>query len=132
MYKIITIVLVLFISFIYTKPALAGEFLVAGSSANLKSTENINEYDYRVETLRSFLASHKSPLTDKAQVFVDQADANDLDWRLVAAISGVESTFGKRIPYDSYNAYGWANGKFQFESWEDSIAIVNKTLRENY
>jgi len=51
---------------------------------------------------------------------------------MVAAISGVESTFGKRIPENSYNAYGWANGNYYFESWEDSIAIVSKTLREKY
>jgi hypothetical protein len=50
----------------------------------------------------------------------------------VAAISGVESTFGKRVPVNSYNAYGWNNGNFSFESWSDSIETVSKALRENY
>jgi hypothetical protein len=44
----------------------------------------------------------------------------------------VESTFGKQIPSYSYNAYGWNNGNFRFKSWEDSIEIVSKALREKY
>jgi len=44
----------------------------------------------------------------------------------------VESTFGKQIPFNSYNAYGWNNGNYRFQSWEDSIEIVSKALKEKY
>ena len=56
------------------------------------------------------------------------------DWigEWVPAISGVESTFGKQIPYNSYNAYGWVNGDYSFKSWPDSIQVVSKTLKNNY
>lgn len=48
------------------------------------------------------------------------------------AIAGVESNFGKRIPTNSYNAYGWANGNYYFKSWENSIETVSKTLKTKY
>lgn len=90
------------------------------------------EFDYRVYVLRKFLIKHNSPLTPYSPTFIKLADFYDIDWRMVPAISGVESTFGKRIPIGSYNAYGWANGGYKFESWPDSISVVTKTLREKY
>jgi hypothetical protein len=63
---------------------------------------------------------------------VTYADVNGLDYRLVPSISGVESTFGKHIPFNSYNAYGWANGNYSFTSWEDSISHVSETLKKSY
>src|SRR3989344_3003783 len=104
---------------------------VAGSSAQLKKYV-AEESDSRVTTLRKFLIIHKSPLAEYAEEFVAASDKYGLDWRLVPAISGVESTFGKKIPKGSYNAYGWANGAYQFKSWEDSIDIVCRTLRTKY
>ena len=88
--------------------------------------------DYRVARLRAYLAKHSSPLVGEAENFVEYADKYNLDWRFVPAITGVESTFGKRIPYNSYNAYGWANGAYSFESWDESIEVVTSTLREKY
>lgn len=111
-------------------PASAEDY-IAGSSAALKNDSSVYN-DTRVETLRKFLNSHKSPLADYAKELVITSDKYGLDWRLVPAISGVESTFGKRIPQGSYNAYGWANGEYRFKSWEDSIEIVSKTLRTKY
>lgn len=104
---------------------------VAGSSAQLKQGPMARN-DPRVEKLRRFLARHKSPLSGYAYEFVNAADKYGLDWRLVPAISGVESTFGKRIPRGSYNAYGWANGDFRFDSWENSINIVSQSLKIKY
>lgn len=88
--------------------------------------------DERVVKLRAYFAKHKSPLEPYAQDFVYYADTYDLDWRLVPAITGVESTFGKHMPKNSYNAYGWANGDYRFTSWENSIEHVSRTLREKY
>ncbi|KKS95457.1 MAG: seg [Microgenomates group bacterium GW2011_GWC1_43_13] len=105
---------------------------VSDSSASLKIAAAKGGFDYRVENLREFLEKYNSPLAVYAEEFVTYADLNGLDYRLVPSISGVESTFGKRIPADSYNAYGWANGEYSFTSWEDSIAHVSKTLRIAY
>ena len=65
-------------------------------------------------------------------MFINSADKYQLDWTLVAAISGVESSFGRRIPANSYNAWGWDNGNYKFSSWENGIDHVNKILKEKY
>jgi len=90
--------------------------------------------DRRAQILQSYLTKFNSPLTYQAQNFVDAADAYNLDFRLVAAIAGVESTFGKFIP-GGYNAWGWGvygNQAVYFKSWEEGIFTVSKGLRENY
>lgn len=107
---------------------------ISGSSASLTSRLNldIRIFDYRVVNLRNFLEKYNSPLAKYAEDFVKYADMYDIDYRLVPAISGVESTFGKQIPRNSYNAYGWANGDYKFRSWTDSIATVSSVLKRNY
>lgn len=106
--------------------------MVSGSAAIYAHSPKSNSIDQRVFRLERYLVKHNSPLAIHADVLVFYADEYELDWRLVAAISGVESTFGKRIPQNSYNAYGWANGNYYFESWEDSIEQVSRVLKEKY
>lgn len=117
---------------IISKPVQAQEekLTMAGYSAILKSADI--KADFRVVKLQAFLAKYDSPLTSYAQVFIDVADEYQIDWKLLPAITGVESTFGKQIPYNSYNAYGWANGNYAFKSWGESIEIVSKALKEKY
>ncbi len=52
--------------------------------------------DNKAEILSKYLASYNSPMQFHAQDFVDASDSFGLDWRLLPAIAGVESTFGKR------------------------------------
>jgi hypothetical protein len=105
---------------------------VADQSAKIKGSTPADSFDYRVENLRNFLSKFNSPLSAYAEDFVAYADMYGLDYRLIPAISGVESTFGKRIPKNSYNAYGWANGDYYFTSWPDSISHVAETLKTKY
>lgn len=105
---------------------------MAEQSATLKMKSEAGSFDYRIENLRRFLDKYNSPLAPFAEEFVTYADENDIDYRLVPAITGVESTFGKNIPVNSYNAYGWANGDYKFSSWEDSIKHVSETLKKTY
>jgi uncharacterized protein YxeA len=105
---------------------------IAATSAILRIDAAESDFDYRVENLKKFFERYNSPLTSYAEEFVTYADEYNLDYRLVPAITGVESTFGKRIPTDSYNAYGWANGEYQFSSWEDSIQHVSEVLKSSY
>ncbi|MEK7470664.1 MAG: hypothetical protein AAB622_01535 [Patescibacteria group bacterium] len=104
----------------------------SGASASLKINQDSPFSEYRVLILREFLGRYNSPLTPYAPEFVAAADEYGIDYRLVPAITGVESTFGKRIPSKSYNAYGWANGEYKFSSWENSIDHVSMTLRTKY
>jgi hypothetical protein len=131
MKKLFAVLAILTIFFLFSQPAQAIE--EAGHSAVLKNEVlGFENPDARVEKLEAYLESHRSPLEAYASVFVEAADRYQLDWRLVPAITGVESTFGKQIPFNSYNAYGWANGLYRFQSWEESIKHVYQYLRVKY
>ncbi len=120
-------------AFIISAVPVCAQETVVTTSAQLKSqTQKSASFDYRVDVLRDFLEKFDSPLAGYAEAFVEYADLYQIDYRLVPAITGVESTFGKRIPYNSYNAYGWANGKYKFTSWRDSIDHVTMTLKYKY
>jgi hypothetical protein len=101
----------------------------------LPSVTKATEKDSRAVILQKYLEAHNSPLSAYAATFIDEADKNDIDWKMVAAISGVESTFGQHIPAASYN--GWGFGVYgdnvrRFSSWEDGIATVSTSLKEDY
>jgi hypothetical protein len=106
------------------------------SSAKL-TNPNLKEIglDSRAKILSNFLKQYDSPLTPFASDFIDMADKYGLDWKLVAAISGVESTFGKQIPPYSYNAWGWGvygDNVIRFKSWDEGISTISQGLRERY
>lgn len=131
MNKIQKIIFIIFILAHVSTTEISADVTVAQSSAQLVGRTKAKS-DYREEILRNYLEGYNSPLSDYSGVFISFADKYRLDWRLIPAITGVESTFGKRIPIGSYNAYGWANGSYFFESWNESIEIISKTLRNNY
>ena len=58
------------------------------------------------------------------------ADRYNLDWRFLPAITGIESIFGNRIAYQTYNPFGWGGGYIKFNSWQDGIETVGKSLGE--
>ncbi len=109
----------------------------ASPSANLISFADTDATvnDYRVRALRDYLNQYDSPLAPYAQKLVGEADANGIDWKLLAAISGVESTFAQAIPNNSYNAWGWGiygDQTKRFGSWDEAISTISKGLKENY
>ena len=112
---------------------------VASARLNPSLEEIENKEDIRVKKLETYLSSLNSPLFDNAEDFVKYADIYGYgeNWSMVAAIAGVESTFGKHTPQDSYNAWGWGipTGKqsgIGFQSWDEGIATVSKGLKEKY
>ncbi len=106
---------------------------IAGSSAKLSSQSyGPNRLDYRQLRLYYFLKAKKSPLISFSNDFIQAADFWGIDWRLLPAIAGLESSFGKRLILGSYNAYGWGGGYIRFSGWQDSIYHVSQKLRENY
>jgi hypothetical protein len=71
-----------------------------------------------------------------SELIVESADEVGLDWRLVVAISCVESACGRIIPYNSYNAWGWRGGPGGdysiFESWNESIPYITTRIAVGY
>jgi len=92
------------------------------------------QLDKRAQILKEYLARYDSPLQNHAQDFVDAADQYHIDWKLLPAIAGVESTFGKQIP-GGYNAYGWGvygDQALAFKSWTAGIFEVSRGIKEGY
>lgn len=90
--------------------------------------------DKEAQILAAYLSKYNSPLQYHAQDFVDAAKEYDLDWKLVPAIAGVESTFGKQIP-GGFNGWGWGvygTQAIYFSSWREGIFTVSKGLKEDY
>jgi len=131
----LSILFFVFLIFSFFTSKVYAQEIAARSSAVLISKGNIKAPDSRTEILKSYLKQYDSPLVSYAQSFVDTADKYNLDWRLVVAISGVESTFGQRIPYDSYNGWGWGiygDHMIRFSSWNEGIETVSEGLRNKY
>lgn len=100
-----------------------------------------NVKDERVPHLRGYLKAKGSPLASKAAEMVTTADKYHFDWRLLPAIAGKESSFGKKIPWDkegqkpSYNAWGWGiygDQILSFSSWDEGIEKVGAGLHNGY
>ncbi|KKP80602.1 MAG: hypothetical protein UR81_C0022G0009 [Candidatus Levybacteria bacterium GW2011_GWB1_35_5] len=109
----------------------------SASSAEIQTifTQPDNQYLSRVKTLRAYLEAQGSPMAENAEDFVGEAQKYNLDWRFVAAIAGLESSFGKAIPQNSYNAWGWGvygDNVIRFASWKEGIQTISQGLREKY
>src|SRR5690242_3632250 len=78
--------------------------------------------DTRTDRLASFFARLHCPVVNLAADFVDAADENELDWRLLPSISVIESGGGKA--YRNNNIFGWDNGARPFASIRSGIREV--------
>lgn len=117
-------------------PLLISQPVVVQDSSDTQTQVQVEpkELDSRAQILSTYLAKHNSPLQYHSQDFIEAADTYELDWKLVPAIAGVESTFGKRIP-GGFNGWGWGvygTRSIYFNSWRDGIFTVSKGLKENY
>jgi len=68
--------------------------------------------DPRTVRLKKFFSRLHCPVTYLAADFVQAADDNHLDWRLLPSISVIESGGGKA--YRNNNIFGWNNGQDPF------------------
>ena len=133
--KVFIIITLLSFIFSITNSNVYAQELAAGSSAALLKPVTKEATDSRIRILREFLEKYNSPLVPFAGTFVEKADKYNLDWKLVAAISGVESTFGQQIPYESFNGWGWGiygDNMIRFSSWNEGIETISEGLRTKY
>lgn len=84
------------------------------------------QYDARLRKIEQFFADRDCPLRDSAAVFLEAADRNDLDWRLLPSISMVESSGGK--DYRNNNVFGWDSCNESFSSVGEGIHYVASQL----
>ena len=100
------------------------------STTSRSQTHRIPEpnyrHDARLKTLQKFFGKAGCPAQKYSAVFLEAADNNDLDWRLLPSISFVESTGGKAAPNN--NMFGWDSGRAGFDSPVASIHSVGYRL----
>ena len=133
MKKIFAAIFTVTLLFTNSKDCFAGD--LSKDSAKLYDSSKSAKTDNRAQILRSYLNTYNSPLAPYSEDFVRTADKYSLDWKLVAAISGLESTFGHQIPYNSYNGWGWGiygDNIIRFKSWPEGIETISRGLRYNY
>src|SRR5258708_3492168 len=130
----------IFVLFLAPTPALADDLIIRIPEVQA-TPPPAEKIDPRVLILNNYLDEYNSPLKEHAKDFIEAADRFGLDWKLVAAIAGVESTFGKKIPgganptFTSYNGWGWGvygNKVLRFPSWKDGIYTVSEGLKKDY
>ncbi len=83
----------------------------------------------KVENVRNYLAGRHAPLAAYAEEFVKAADHYNIDYRIIAAISVIESGGGKHN-FRPHNAWGW--GKKPFENWTEGIWTVSAGISRYY
>lgn len=82
--------------------------------------------DPRLESLRTFFRNAACPAEHYATAFLQAADHNELDWRLLPSLSFVESTGGKSARHN--NLFGWDSGRAHFPSPIAAIHAVGYRL----
>jgi len=103
-------------------------------SASAITTQEKEDLKEKADKIDSFLEDRGSVLAGYGAKFVEEARKNDIDWRLVVAIAGRETTFGKNMcknPKAPNNPFGWGSCKFGFESIDEAIEKVSESLGGN-
>ena len=87
-----------------------------------KTPQKPAKRDPRAVRLRSFFVKLHCPVLNMSEDFVQAADKNHLDWRLLPSISIIESGGGKA--YRNNNLFGWDNGDQAFPTLRAGLDLV--------
>lgn len=89
----------------------------------------------KVIKLRLVFEKYNSPFLGMEEAFLDVADTYSIDWTLLPAISGTESSFAKRMPANCNNPYGWGitgTKRLCFSNLENATKAVAEGLTTKY
>jgi hypothetical protein len=84
--------------------------------------------DPRIERLETFFTSYGCPTPQHAQDYVEAADVFQIDYRVLPAISLLESTCGVNARWN--NRWGWNRAQGSFESITEGIAFITSQLAD--
>lgn len=91
--------------------------------------QELTDRSRKARRIRQFYERWNSPMAAQAEFIVDTSEKYGIDWRLIPAISIVESSGGVYC-FRPYNAFGW--GKMGFSSYEEAIDTVARGLGTKY
>lgn len=80
--------------------------------------------DSRAMALGKFFEKRKCPLLPYVDEFITAADKYKVDFRLLPAISVIESQCGKIYPRSTNNPFGWNSARTGFESIPVAIDFI--------
>lgn len=84
------------------------------------------------EAIDAYFRERDMPLLGYGKKLAMEAEKNDLDWRLLAAIAVRESTGGKfSCKKVENNPFGWGSCKIGFDSLNEAIETVARNLGGN-
>lgn len=137
MRKIIVLNFVLLFLYLFCNIKPVKAVVTAGNSATIDASLQVSETrnflpDARIIRLKNFLNIYHSPLLPYAELIVSSADKYNIPWSIVVSISGVESTFCHKHPFNSFNCWGWQNGATRFQDYSQAIETVSRELKEHY
>lgn len=90
-------------------------------NGNIQQIKQEKQIDIRIKRLELFFESFNSPLRKYAGEFVEVADKEGLDYRLLPIVACVESSCGKNY---KLNAFGWASDRVDFGTDIDDISGI--------
>lgn len=86
----------------------------------------------KAKAIDTYFLERDMPLAGMGMKMALEAEKNNLDWRLLAAVAVRESTGGKfECKKVTNNPFGWGSCKIGFESDEQAIEIVALNLGGN-
>ena len=111
-------------------------FLALNQVINLKEDQKVDDIvlarQQKADAIDAYFAEHDMPLEGTGMKMVEEAENNDLDWRLLPAIAVRESTGGKHdCKKVENNPFGWGSCKIGFKSVDDAIETMAVNLGGN-
>lgn len=132
----------LFIAFpIKITPNISNKYSIYSATPLVLGAEDYRVYakDARAQRINEVFREYKCPIDNLGEVFVYEADKNNIPWWIVAAISFQESSCGKKTPepdgVESFNAWGWAvygSNVQMFDNWRHGIETVSEYMGRRF
>ena len=130
----LTLLFTIFSLYTLTKSQSAEPVIASTDNLNPVNSDSqvlgIQIIDFRPLRVAKFLKG--TPLEKYSDQIVAISDKYGIDYRLIPAIAMKETGAGRVSPEDSFNAWGFENGRTRFESWEQALESVAKTLKTKY
>ncbi len=86
----------------------------------------------KADAIDAYFLAHNMPLAGTGLKMVQEAEKNDLDYRLIPAIAVRESTGGRHACVKvKNNPFGWGSCKIGFKSYGEAIETLARNLGGN-
>lgn len=107
----------------------AGKGVYVALGPAQQAEEKVSSLEERAAKIDAYYKKRGMPLEGYGLKLAEAAEKNDLDWRLLPAISIKETTGGKFACHQ--NPFGWGSCKIKFADFDEAIETVARNLGGN-